>query len=294
MGDTIRSWRLRERLGQHAGKFTPADVLAVHYDTVNPARREIVRLGLHFLKTRPEALSEAARKALQVLEPWLLAGASSDLNARGAELATGISTFFRMMVTPVALKYGGGESGLARFLKDAAARVQADPQARFTEDEAQFIDSVLANAWRQPEDRGARDARSARRGNPPGGGRLGWFDSLDGFGSLDPNQDLAQPGITCLDGQTLHCQSAQSYTQWVSLDDADAAQTICPIGHSDRPESRYRTNTLALWAAGKLHPAPLSRQAVEKIAAEHKLLGDQGADGLRLLEPIRKGPDTAP
>ena len=51
MGDTIRSWRLRERLDMKQ-KFTPADVLDVHYDTVNPARREIVRLGLHLRDTK--------------------------------------------------------------------------------------------------------------------------------------------------------------------------------------------------------------------------------------------------
>jgi hypothetical protein len=81
---------------------------------------------------------------------------------------------------------------------------------------------------------------------------MGWFDSLDGFGSVDPSHDLAQPGITCLDGQTIHCQSAQSYTQWVPLHNVDAAQTICPIGHSDRPDSRYRTSTMDLWAGAKL------------------------------------------
>ncbi len=46
MGDTIRSWRLRELLKGH-GIFTPQDVLSMHFDSVNPARREIVRLGLH-------------------------------------------------------------------------------------------------------------------------------------------------------------------------------------------------------------------------------------------------------
>jgi hypothetical protein len=100
----------------------------------------------------------------------------------------------------------------------------------------------------------------------------GWFDSLDGFGSLDVAQDLAQPGITCLDGQTIHCQSAQSYTQWVPLHDVDSAQALCPIGHSDRPDSRYRRSTMELWGSAKLHPAPLSREAVERITVERTKL----------------------
>ena len=269
MGDTIRSWRLRELL---IGKdrFSPADVLDIHYDTVNPARREIVRLGLHLRDTRQGVLSDEAQKALVLLEKWLKAGASSDLQSENAALATSLSTFFRFTATPVTLKYGGGESGLARFLKDAAARIKADPQAKFDEEECRFIAKVLADAW-DAKGAAGRNDRSARpqvtRGvaqNPP----LGWFASLDGFGSLDSTQDLVPAGITCLDGQTIHCQSAQSYTQWVPLHDVDAAQTICPIGHSDRPDSRYRTSTMALWGQAKLHPAPLSREAVEKIAAE--------------------------
>jgi penicillin amidase len=273
MGDTIRSWRLRERLDAKE-KFTPADVLDVHYDTVNPARREILRLGLHLRETQPASLSDAAVNALRVLEPWLKAGASSDLKAAGADLATRISTFFRFVATPLALKYGGGESGLARFLKDSAARIKADPKARFNEDERAFIDTVLANAWREQADAGGRGGRNQSAGNAARGQRLGWFDSLDGFGSLNTDEDLAVPGITCLDGQTIHSQGAQSYTQWVPLDDVDSAKAICPMGHSDRPDGRYRTSTTGLWGEAKLHPAPLSRAAVEKIAAERMVLFD--------------------
>jgi penicillin amidase len=122
MGDTIRSWRLRERLSAKE-RFSPADVLDVHYDTVNPARREIVRLGLHLRDAQPGVLSDASVKALAALEKWLSAGASSDLKNEHAELATRLSTFFRFVVTPLAQQYGGGESGLARFLKDASSRI---------------------------------------------------------------------------------------------------------------------------------------------------------------------------
>lgn len=278
MGDTIRSWRLRERLtGQD--RSSPKDVLDIHYDTINPARREIVRLGLHLRDTQREVFSDEALKALAALEKWLEAGASSDLQSENAELATRLNTFFRFVVTPLALKHGGGESGLARFLKDASARIRNDPKARFGEEECRFIDKVLSEAWstRSVAGRNDRGARTqATRGsaqNPP----LGWFDSLDGFGSLDPAQDLAPAKITCRDGQTIHCQAAQSYTQWVPLHDIDAAQTVCPVGHSDRPDSRYRASTMALWGQAKLHPAPISREAVEKIATERIQLWPRGS-----------------
>ncbi|PYM10551.1 MAG: hypothetical protein DME18_16005, partial [Verrucomicrobia bacterium] len=250
-------------------KFSPSDVLEVHYDTVNPARREIVRLGLHLRDTKQGGLSEDSRAALEVLEKWLEAGAGSDLKFEGAELATRISTFFRFIATPLAARYGGGESGLARFLKDAAARIKADPRTGLDEEERRYIDSVLAGAWHEQEDAAGRGRGAA---NPAQRAPLGCFDSLDGFGSLDSMLDLPLPGITCLDGQTIHSQAAQSYTQWVPLHDVDAAQTICPIGHSDRPDNRYRKSTLSLWVEGKLHPAPLSRPAVEKIATARLVL----------------------
>jgi hypothetical protein len=102
--------------------------------------------------------------------------------------------------------------------------------------------------------------------------KLGWFDSLDGFGSLDTLHDVAQPGITCLDGQTIKSQASQSYTQWVPLANVDSALSICPIGHSDRLNSPWRTSTMYLWGDGKLHPAPLTRSAVEKIRSASLIL----------------------
>jgi penicillin G amidase len=270
MGDTMRSWRLRERLVAKES-CSPAEVLDIHEDSVNPARRDIVRVGLHLRKTQPRVLSDDSEKALVVLEKWLAAGASSDLTSDHAELATRLSTFFRFVVTPLARKYGGGESGLARFLKDATARISADPKVQFEPEECRFIDRVISEAWNAEGTAGREARNSPARGaqKPP---PLAWFDSLDGFGSLDTAQDLMAPAITCLDGQTIHCQSAQSYTQWVPLHDVDSAQTICPIGHSDRPDSPSRTSTMALWAAAKLHPAPLSRDAVERITAQRTQL----------------------
>jgi penicillin G amidase len=270
MGDTIRSWRLRELL-QGTNKFTPEAVLEMHYDTVNPARRDIVRLGLH-IRSGQGGLSEDSLKALNVLEKWLEDGASSDLRKPGADLATRLSTFFRFVATPLAGKFGGGESGLARFLKDATARIAADRKAELEPDEVQFINGTLAAAWSGGS--GERPAAASGRGQQrgPSAPMLGWFESLDGFGSLAPRNDLPSSPISCLDGQTIHCQSSQSYTQYVPLEDADRAQSICPIGRSDRPGSDYRTSTSVLWGQGKLHPAPLTRPAVEKITAQRRLL----------------------
>ena len=62
-GDTDRGLRVKERiLAQldEKGRFTPDDVLAIHFDSVNVWKREIVRLGFKTLKTNPNGLSENA------------------------------------------------------------------------------------------------------------------------------------------------------------------------------------------------------------------------------------------
>ena len=266
MGDTVRSWRLRELFAGNE-KWSPEKILEVHYDTINPARREIVKLAAYIGNSKPGALSGPALDALRVLEPWLQAGASSDLKSKGSDLATRISTFFRIVATPLASKYGGGESGLARFLKDTAARLATNSKAEISEDECRFVDQALSDAWQQQGSRAPADARVRTAANPTPIQTLGWFESLDGFGSLDPAQDLRTQGITCLDGQTLHSQGSQSYTQWVPLHDVDSARSICPIGQSDRPDSPFRTSTIRLWGEASLHSAPLSRAAVAKLSA---------------------------
>ncbi len=264
MGDTTRSWRLRELLAGPA-KWQPEDVLRIHYDTVNPARREIVRLALHVRARQPDALSDGARRALEALEPWLKNGASSDTSAPGSDIATRISTFFRFMSTPLASRWGGGESGLARFLKEAASRISANPQTDLDTDEIAFLDQALSEAIGSAPQRRRADAVPPRQ-------TLGWFDSLDGFGSLGADGDYIGPAPAVLDGQTIGCRSSQAYTQWVPLHSPDSALTVCPVGHSDRLDSPYRTSTADIWETGKLHPAPLSRAAIEKTARTREKL----------------------
>lgn len=265
-GDTIRSWRLRERL-QTRERFTPEDVRAIHFDAVNPARREIVRLGLHLRDVLKRELSADARAALAHLEPWHGAGASTSLSAPGAELAIELNTFFRFMVTDLALIYGGGESGLAYFLKTATARLQGNPQADVSPLEQDYIERALAGAWQSARQKYGPDptAWNARARQAVQQRRLGYYESLDGFPALDAAQALEQPALPRIDGGTIGCQTAQSYTQWVPMHDPDQAQSILPIGQSERPDSPSRTSTLALWGEGRLHPAPLSREKVQTL-----------------------------
>jgi acyl-homoserine lactone acylase PvdQ len=265
-GDTVRSWRLRERLTAQQ-QFTPEDIRAIHFDSVNPARRDIVGLGLHLRDKLKRGLSEEALLALVLLEPWYRAGASSSLENEGAAVALELNTFFRFVSTKLAFVYGGGESGLAYFLKTASDRIKRDPEAELTDDEQQFFDQSLAAAWQSCREKYGDDpelwrdrARKAVTRQ-----KLGYYESLDQFPALDDSQAVGLPSLNITDGGTIACQTAQSYTQWVPMHDPDLAQTILPFGQSELPGNKARTSTLDLWSEGKLHPAPLSKNKVESL-----------------------------
>lgn len=272
-GDTVRSWRLRERLAA-IERFTPEDVRAIHFDTINPARRDIVRLGLHLRDISKHELSADARQALAVLEPWYDAGASSSLTEPGAPLAMELNTFFRFISTDLAFVYGGGESGLAYFLKTVTARIDNRPNAELTGRERDFVERSLASAWRSCRQKYGEDPETwqDRACAAVKQRQLGYYESLDGFPALDPARAVSLPALTATDGGTIGCQTAQSYTQWVPMHDPDLAQTTLPIGQSERPDHASRLATLAPWAEGRLHPAPLSRGKVEALGVKRDKL----------------------
>ena len=265
-GDTTRSWRLRERL-EARDSFTPQEVLDIHYDMVNPARRDIVRLALHLREQSPESLSDDARSALDLLEDWLNAGASMSLDKEGSALALELNTFFRFVSTELAFQYGGGESGLTYFLKTASDRLSSAPGTELNQRERQFLDGSLVSAWRACQNKYGADPQKwqqlAREDVTQL--RLGYYESLDQFPAFDCGQDLNLPPLVNIDGGTIACQTAQSYTQWVPMHDPDLAQTILPIGQSERPEDKSRYSTLQMWSRGQLHPSPLSREKVEAL-----------------------------
>jgi len=240
-----------------------------------------VRVALHLRDVLKAGLSPGAAAALAKLETWHKAGCRMDRAIAGTETAEGVSTFFRLMATPLAGKYGGGESGLCRFLRDAQARIEKDPRAAFSAEEVAFIDQSLASAGGAvPPGRDGNPASRPERPQParpqpaPRGPqqRMGYFDSLDGLGTLDAQGDLRPPDLSCVDGATIRSQAGQSYTQYVPLHDVDSAMSLLPPGHGERTDDPYRTSTVKLWEKGQLHPAPLSREAVEKIAAERVTL----------------------
>lgn len=303
-GDTDRGWRIKQRIAAaletvsaEQRKITPAEVLAMQSDAVNPAKRAVLQIGYHLRRNRPEMLGGAARRSLDHLEEWYAAGAVSDLRVSGAELANEIPLFFREMAVPLARTYGGGGSGLVFAMKTLTARLAANPQAAFSEEEADFIDSVLAAAWETcvqrygaDPDRWNEAAREAAQLN-----QLGYQASLSGYPSLDSRWDVRRPALPVLDGSTILAQPGQSYTQFVDLADPDGALTILPPGPSEDPQSPHRFANLSAWAGGELHPAPLRREAVEALAVERRNLSeDRSRRPARRATEARTAPENRP
>ena len=277
-GDTVRSWRLRELLESRT-VMTPEDVLAVHHDTVNAARREIVRWGRLLRSRSTPGLPEEVLQALDHLEVWHTSGGRSVRTVPGTELAELIPLNFRATNTDLALTYGGGEAGLCFFLKSLDQRLAADPGAQLSAPEAKFIQDALASAWRSArQNYGADPARwQAAAAQALRARKMGYFESLDGFPSLDPVQDLNFPDLDCVDGGTIKSQVSQSYTQWVPLHDVDSARTLLPVGLSEHPDNPSRLSCYQAWQKGELHPAPLTRSSVEPYVVRRTTLTASGS-----------------
>jgi acyl-homoserine lactone acylase PvdQ len=270
LGDTDRSWRLKERV-KAKQTFTPQDVLDVHFDTVNPIKRHLVRFGYHLRDVQKYPLEEETLLALKYVEDWYAAGAKLEMSIKGAEILNLMPMAFRQNFA-AATVYGGGLSGLTNMLQTIDARIAKDPKTALTDDEADYVNLILRAAWRYGKGNYGDDPNQWHRlaNKELVQSTLGYFATLDGFGSLDAQKDVAYPPLTCIDGGTILSQKAQSYTQFVPMSDPDNAQALLPIGSSEQPGSPYRMTGYELWAQKKLRPAPLSRKKLEPLIDSRK------------------------
>jgi penicillin amidase len=272
-GDTDRSWRLKERVKSHEGKFTPEDVLDIHYDTVASIKRDLVKFGYHLRDVQKYPLEEETLLALKYLESWQAAGSKLEMSIKGTEIVNLMPMAFRQNFA-AAVTYGGGLSGLCSMCQTIDARIAADPKAALTEDEADYVNLIVRAAWRYGKANFGDDPNQWHERGKQAlvETKMPYMSTLDGFESLDPQKDLTFPALRCIDGGTILSQKAQSYTQFVRLDDVDKSMSILPIGQSEHPDSPYRLSNYDLWGRGQLHPAPLSRPAVDKLVESRTIL----------------------
>jgi len=265
LGDTDRSWRLKERV-KAKETFAPADVLDIHYDTVAPIKRDLVKLGYHLRDIQQYPLEEETLAALDYLEDWRAAGYKSDMSIQGTEILNVMPMAFRQNFAAATI-YGGGISGLCNMLQTIDERIAENPNAVLSEEEAEYVNLILRAAWRYGKTRYGDNSSQwhAKARAQLLETKLPYMSTLDGFGSLDEAQDITYPALRCLDGGTILSQRAQSYTQYVTLHAIDKSMALLPVGPSEHPDSPYRLSGYELWEQGKLRPAPLSRPAVEKL-----------------------------
>ncbi len=266
LGDTDRSWRLKECV-KTKESFTPQDVLDIHFDPIAPIKRDMVKLGYHLRDVQKYPLEDETLRALEYLEPWRAAGCRSEMQIPGTEIMNLMPMAFRRNFV-AATVYGGGLSGLCNMLQTLDARIAADPNAPLTQEEADYVNLMLRAAWRYGKASYGDDPSqwNERARKELLETRLPYMSTLDGFGSLDEDKDVTSPALRCIDGGTILSQRAQSYTQYVRLDDADLSMSLLPVGQSEHPDSPYHLCNRPLWEKGQLHPAPLSRAAVSRIA----------------------------
>jgi penicillin amidase len=275
-GDTERSWRLRERLVDVAPPvFTPEEVLDVHYESTNPARRAVVRAGIHLIDVQGVQLSRSAGAAMVKLRGWYGAGAQSIVTEEGQAIAYHLGLSFRENDAPNLVPiYGGGANGLCYFLKTLEARLDGDPQAVLDPDEIAYIDQSLARGYDVASANYGRDPDEwdQRFAAGPGTAIVGFFTTLEGFGGMDRTKDRSFPGLSNVDGGTIWSQKAQSFSQWVNLGEVDSSLALQPVGVSENPESPFFADQGPTWVSGPLRAAPLNEQRVEEIGRSTEFL----------------------
>jgi penicillin amidase len=69
-----------------------------------------------------------------------------------------------------------------------------------------------------------------------------------------------------LAGESYRAAVVPSWRQIIDLSDPDAALGVLPTGQSGNPESPHWNDQAELWATGRLHPLPFTREAVEREA----------------------------
>jgi penicillin amidase len=260
-GDTIRSWRLRERLTMFP-EFSQEDMLDIHRDTVNPAVREMVRLAQQIVYNQDQNLSEEATNALGILDSW-----NGEYNTAqpAFPLIENLNLMFRPNVTPLASTYGGGQAGLCYFAKTVKMNLDQDPDYVPMTEERDFIDFLLKDAWQKTVNKyGVDPSQWLRQYDKTI--LLEFEKNLENFESFDPNNNFRSPGLDCKHTNTILSQHGNSYSQNVRFDDIDLSKSVLPPGLSENPSSPYFDNQILLWSSGQLHQSPLSREAIKESA----------------------------
>jgi penicillin amidase len=282
-GDNPRSWRLRELLSE-SRKFSVNDFLTVHRDSTNPVLRDFLRLALKVAE-EDGVNTPAVQRARRLLTNWDGRVVTTS-PAHGFLMSASPLLVRSLRDTPMMARYGGGPAGVCYLLKEHGTRFRETGKTPQDADVRRWLVDYLQRAAEGQTGRRAQESigqlvnwSEMQRGvgnglrAVPDIGRpavpseeqtysLPYQTNLEGFGSLDPEKDFVSPPLTCVMVDTIWSQRGNSYSHVVDLSDVDNSLSLLPPGVSEDPASPHFKDQANLWAAGEMHPAPLTRERV--------------------------------
>lgn len=262
-GDTDRSRRLRELL-VGPPMLGPAGMLAVQADTVNPSRRDIVRIGA-YIERLGVTLDPPASQAVAALSSWLAAGGPMTDADPNTLVAHFLQTQFRQNTAPDLVSiYGGGNAGLNLFLKTMIEGIENQPGFLPTQDEIDYIENSLARGWNSALNQGPQGTWSSWYTANVLSAEIPYFQVSSAVASLDPTTTLPVGPFSVTQGGTILSQRAQSYTQFVPLADLSGplgAGSLLPPGSAEGPGGSWQSQ-VPLWETGALKSAFLRKEDV--------------------------------
>lgn len=263
-GDSDRSRRLRE-LVTSKQDFTAQEIEAFHRDTINPARRDIVRLGIYLRNIALIPFSGDADKSLRELEDWAAAGSLHTAAHRGVLLAELLDIKFRSQDLPVVTSvYGGSNAGLHNFLKEKIDEINTNGSTEVEQELILWLDQRLSDAW--------------QLANTLAGPPSEWLSfyaaevqtlTPQAWTTLDGLPPLADPAIsvgplTCVDSGTLLSQSGQAYTQVVRVGLEDGASSVLAFEQSENVPLGNGSQQ-GIFEALDFKPSPMSKAGIEAM-----------------------------
>ncbi len=263
IGDNGRSWRLKELLGIDK-KFSPDDFFIIHRDAVNPVARDFVFFSL-IAVGEEKPVDRDVLAAAAILTGWDF---QMHTSFAGYALVSAIPTVINRSLrgTPLENKYLGATAGLVQLFKDLEAHYDSTGQLLHDASIRAWLISQLGECYRQSgiKNTGARPFTLIHP--------MKYQNNLEGYGSLAAEHDLSSPPLSCGVVETIWSQLGNSYSQLVNLASVDSSFTLIPPGNSELPDSKHFSDQMSLWAEGKMHGAPLSFDAVQKIAESRQVL----------------------
>jgi len=259
-----RARRVAERL-EAVPLHDVASMASIQSDTVSiPARDALPSL------LALEAMTDDARAAMAVLAGW-------DGDMAAASAAAGLFNVWSRHIARRALEPRLGEELFRRYHVDREV-FQCEVLPGWLRDPAGWLDddllrAALADALGELTERLGPDPAAWRWGALHHVELMHPLGSIPGLGALftaaddelgGDEQTVMQGGFDSVDGYT--ASVIASWRAVYDLDDLDRSIGVLPSGVSGNPASPHWNDQFPLWIAGRYHPLPFTRPAVEAAA----------------------------